>query len=313
MPEKLNHFVESQQLTPSIIDYLFKRADELRPGPHTYLQGKILALLFYEPSTRTRMSFETAMSRMGGTYSSTENAEEFSSAVKGESLEDTIRVVSKYANCVVIRHKEEGSAAIAAELSKVPVINAGDGKGQHPTQALLDIYTINKEIGRLNDFKIAMVGDLKKGRTVRSLAYLLGKFKGIEITFVSPEHLRIGNDIKAYLVRHNISFSEEDDLNKVIPKMDIIYMTRTQKERMSEEERKNHEDYEKKGKVFAITTDNFNLVRNDARILHPLPKVDEINLPIETEEKDPRIAYFRQVENGLYIRMALLDMLINSS
>ena len=310
---ELKHFVESQQLTTSIIDYIFKRADELKPGPHKYLEGKILALLFYEPSTRTRMSFETAMSRMGGTYSSTENAEEFSSAVKGESLEDTIRVVSEYTHCIVIRHKEEGSAAIAAELSKVPVINAGDGRGQHPTQALLDIYTIHKEIGRLNDFKIAMVGDLKNGRTVRSLAYLLGKFQGIDITFVSPEHLRIGNDIKAYLMRHHISFLEEDDLNKVLPKMDVIYMTRTQKERMNEEERENHEEYEKKGKIFSITSDNFNLIRNDARILHPLPKVDEVRLPIEIEEKDPRVAYFRQVENGLYIRMALLEMLINSS
>ncbi len=308
---QLKHFIESQQLTPSLIEYLFHRADELRNGTHTSLKGKTLACLFYEPSTRTRFSFENAMHRMGGHSISTENAREFSSTVKGESLEDTIRVMHHYAHCVVIRHNEEGAAALAAALSNVPVINAGDGRGQHPTQALLDIYTIQKEIGRMHDFKIAMVGDLKNGRTVRSLSYLLGKFERVEIMFVSPKHLRIGNDIKAYLIRHQISYLEEDDLNRVLPNMDVVYMTRAQKERMSDEELRNHAATEKEGKIFTITSDNLHLVRPGARILHPLPKVNEIRLPITVEENDPRIAYFRQADNGIYVRMALLELLMN--
>lgn len=307
----LQHFIESQQLTYHLIDYLFTRADALGSGKHTFLQGKTLACLFYEPSTRTRFSFEQAMHRMGGSSISTENAKEFSSAVKGESLEDTIRVMDDYADCIVIRHNEEGAAALASELSQVPIINGGDGKGQHPTQALLDIYTIRKEIGRLHDFRIAMVGDLKNGRTVRSLAYLLGKFQDVEITFVSPLHSRIGNDIKAYLIRHNISFIEEDNLNKVLPKMDIIYMTRAQKERMNTEELKTQASYEKEGKMFSITLDNLLLINQEARILHPLPKIEEIKLPISVEESDPRVAYFRQAKNAISIRMALLDLLMN--
>lgn len=307
----LQHFVESQQLTLPLIDYLFQKADSLASGNHTRLQGKTLACLFYEPSTRTRFSFEQAMLRMGGSSISTENAGEFSSAVKGESLEDTIRVMHHYADCVVIRHDEEGAAALAATLSNVPIINGGDGKGQHPTQALLDIYTIQKELGRLKDFRIAMVGDLKNGRTVRSLAYLLGKFEGVEITFVSPKHSGIGNDIKAYLIRHNIAFLEEDNLNSVLQKMDIVYMTRAQKERMSAEELQTQARYEKDGKMFSITLNNFPLVRSDARILHPLPKINEIKLPISVENSDPRVAYFRQAKNAINIRMALLDLLMN--
>ena len=299
------HVIESQQFSRKILFKLFKRAEELRENHADILKEKIMTSLFYEPSTRTRLSFESAMLRLGGKVIGTENAKEFSSAVKGESLEDSIRVISKYCDCIIIRHNEEGAAKKASEFSKVPVINAGDGKGQHPTQALLDIYTIYKEFGKIDDLKIAMVGDLLSGRTVRSLCYLLGKFENIEIIFVSPENLKIGNDIKDYLKKHNIKFREENDLNKILPEVNIVYMTRIQKERMS------LEDYEKAKGKFVINKNNLALIKKESRIMHPLPHVEEIDLPINIEENDKRVAYFRQAENGLFIRMALLDLILN--
>ncbi|MEK6855293.1 MAG: aspartate carbamoyltransferase [Nanoarchaeota archaeon] len=305
---KLEHFIESQQLNDELILEFFKKADELRRTSakeiYGLLERKILLSLFYEPSTRTRLSFESAMIRMGGKVLTTENAKEFSSAVKGESLEDSIRVISKYTDCIVIRHQNEGAAKIAASISSVPVINAGDGGGQHPTQALLDIYSIYKEIGRLDNLKIAMIGDLEHGRTVRSLSYILGKYKSIEIIFVSPEDLRMKEDIKDYLGRHNVNFREESDLNKVLPEADVVYMTRIQKERM------NLERYNSARGKYIINSDNFWLIKPSARLMHPLPHTDEIDLSLETEQNDERVAYFRQAENGLYIRMALLNYLL---
>ena len=303
----MEHFIESQQLTPDIIFDIFSRADEFRKDKlhEPVLKGKVLATLFYEPSTRTRLSFETAMLRLGGSVVTTENAKEFSSAVKGETLQDSIRVVSNYADAIVIRHYEEGMAKIAASVSKVPVINAGDGKGQHPTQALLDLYTIYKECGKLDKLKIVIVGDLASGRTARSLCYLLGKFPGNEIIFLSPEHLRMKQDIKEYLSRHGVAYREEKNLDEVLPQVDIVYMTRIQKERITLEEYNNA-----RGK-YVLNMNNFNLLKKNARILHPLPKVDEIVLPIEIEETDSRVAYFRQAQNGLYIRMALLVYLMS--
>ena len=302
----MKHIIESQQFSQETIFQLFKKADELKNLAEPLLKNKIMASLFYEPSTRTRLSFESAMQRLGGTVIGTENAREFSSAIKGESLEDSIRVISKYVDCIVIRHSEEGSAKNAAKISTVPIINAGDGKGQHPTQALLDVYTIYKEFRRIDNLKIAMVGDLSSGRTVRSLCYLLTKFKNIEIIFVSPENLKMQEDIKNYLNKKGTIFREEYDLNKILPEVDIIYMTRIQKERM------NIEDYEKAKGKYVINTENLNLIKKESRIMHPLPHVEEIQLPIEIEEKDLRIAYFRQAENGLYIRMALLVMILNN-
>jgi len=299
-----HHVLESQQFTPEILFDLFKRADELRDNSVYSLDGKILATLFYEPSTRTRLSFESAMLKLGGKVIGTENAGEFSSAVKGESLEDSIRVISAYADCIVMRHKETGAAVKAAHVSDVPIINAGDGKGQHPTQALLDVYTIYREFGRLDNFKIAMVGDLASGRTVRSLCYLLGKFQNNEIIFVSPSNLRMKEDIKEYLLKHNIQFREEDDLIKILPEVDVIYMTRIQKERIS------LEDYEKAKGKYVINSKNLDLIRQNARVMHPLPHVEEIDLPFEVEQQDKRIAYFRQAENGLYARMALLESVL---
>jgi len=277
---ELNHLIESQQLTKEILFKLFERADELRKNGSDCLKGKLLASLFYEPSTRTRLSFESAMLRLGGEVLGTENAREFSSAAKGESLTDSIRVIGKYCDVIILRHSEEGSALTASEVSRVPVINAGDGRGQHPTQALLDVYTIYREFGRINDLKIAMVGDLASGHTVRSLCYLLGKFDDIEVIFVSPENLRMGEDIKEYLKKHNISFREENNLNEVLSEVDVIYMTRIQKERIS------IEDYEKAKGKFVIDQSNFSLIKHDARILHPLPHIEELDLPIDVEKKE---------------------------
>jgi len=300
---KLKNVIEAQQFNKELLFSLFEAANGIRANLslHSHdLNGKILGTLFYEPSTRTRLSFESAMLKLGGNVLSTENAKEFSSAIKGESLQDSIRVISAYADCIVMRHYEDGSAKIASEVSRVPIVNAGDGKGQHPTQALLDLYTIYREFGKIDGLKIALVGDLASGRTVRSLCYLLGKFSNVEIVFVSPENLKMREDIKEYLVRHRVKFREENDLNKVLPEIDVVYMTRIQKERISAE------DYEKaKGKFF-INSENIGLLKEYARILHPLPHVEEINLPIEVENKDSRVAYFKQAENGLYVRMALL-------
>jgi len=301
-----NHLIESQQFSREILFRLFKKADELREGCDECLKGKVLATLFYEPSTRTRFSFESAMLKLGGSVISTENASEFSSVVKGESLADTIRIVGLYSDIIVLRHHEEGAALQASQVSRVPIINAGDGAGQHPTQALLDVYTLYREFGRADNLKIALVGDLASGRTARSLCYLLGKFDGIEVIFVSPENLKMKEDIKDYLISHNVRFREEDDLNKVLTEVDVVYMTRIQKERIS------IEDYEKAKGKYVIDSKNLELVREGSRILHPLPHVEEIDLSVEVEESDKRVAYFRQAENGLFVRMALLMEMLGS-
>jgi aspartate carbamoyltransferase catalytic subunit len=306
MTKRLKHFYESQQLDKDLIFHFFEEADKMSEEDYEddLLKGEILGTLFYESSTRTRWSFESAMHKLGGNVISTENAKEFSSAIKGETIEDTIMVVGKYTDCAVIRHYEEGSVERAAKVSEIPVINAGDGRGQHPSQALLDIYTINSEIGRLENLNVALVGDLANGRTVRSLSYLLAKFPKNKLTFVSPENLRMKEDIKEHLRENKIEFEEKSDLNKVLPEVDVIYMTRIQKERMS------NEDYEKAKGKYIIDESNFSLIRQDARILHPLPRVDEIQLPFHVIRYNPKVAIFNQVENGLYIRMALLKHLI---
>jgi len=301
---KIRHLIESQKLDIETIFNLFQQVDELRDSIKKPLSGKILATLFYEPSTRTRLSFESAMLKLGGDVISTENAKEFSSAIKGESLQDTIRIVSSYADAIVIRHYEEGAAKEAATVSSVSVINGGDGSGQHPTQALLDLYTIWKEIGGIDNLTIAMVGDLKNGRTVRSLCYLLGKFRNVKIIFISPKNLAIKNDIKDYLKRHKVKYEEQADFNKYLPLADVVYMTRIQKERMSDRE------YKKAAGIYRITKENLQLLKESARLLHPLPHVEEIELPLAIEQTDRRVAYFRQAENGLYIRMAVLLYLL---
>lgn len=304
---KLKHVVEAQQFTPELLFSLFREADAIRMQPHAYsedLKGKILATLFYEPSTRTRLSFESAMLHLGGQVISTENAKEFSSAIKGESIEDTVRVMGGYADAIVLRHYEEGAAKQASEASPIPIINAGDGKGQHPTQALLDVYTIYCELRRMHGLKIVIAGDLAAGRTTHSLAYLLGKFFDNTLVFVSPQHLRMKQEILEYLQRHNVPFSESSELKSVLADADVVYLTRLQRERLSVEE------YEQAKGALVLDEHALSLMKPTARVLHPLPHVDEIALPFAVEQSDPRIAYFRQSENGLYIRMALLRWLL---
>jgi aspartate carbamoyltransferase catalytic subunit len=302
---RLRHVVESQQFSRPLLEELLDRADEIKSQPHHFsgrLAGQVMAALFYEPSTRTRLSFEAAMLRLGGDTMGTDNAREFSSAAKGETLEDSIRIVSGYADVIVLRHNEEGAAKRAAAVSSVPVINAGDGPGQHPTQALLDLYTIRDELGHIDGIRIAMVGDLANGRTVRSLAYLLSKFRDIRICFVAPPQVAMRDDIKSHLDEHHVAWVETQDLEAVLPQVDVIYQTRIQKERFSDEAA-----YLALKGVYRIDSSTLSRMKKDAIVMHPLPRVDEIAPEVDA---DPRAAYFRQARNGLYIRMALLDKVL---
>ena len=307
---KLHHIIQAQQFNPEILEELFNQADEMEElikskNRIAILKGKGMASLFYQPSSRTRASFEIAMKKLGGeVIFSTENAREFSSAAKGETLEDTIRIISGYfPDVIVLRHFESGSAARAAEVSQVPIMNAGDGPGQHPTQALLDLYTIKKEIHHIDGISIAMVGDLANGRTVRSLSYLLSKFSDIRIFFVAPEVVRMKEDIKEHLKENHTWFSEETDLKRVASEVDIIYQTRIQRECFGDR----IEDYEKARGIYIIDEEILEIIKKDAIIMHPLPRLDEIKIEVD---KDPRAAYFRQAQNGLFIRMALLKMIL---
>ena len=302
---RLRHIIESQQFSRPLLEELFASADEMKRQPHHFsgrLNGQVMASLFYEPSTRTRLSFEAAMLRLGGRTIGTDNAREFSSAAKGETLEDTIRIVSGYADVIVLRHNEEGAARRAAVASSVPVINAGDGPGQHPTQALLDLYTIRDEIGHIDGLRIAMVGDLANGRTVRSLTYLLSKFRDIRICFVAPAQVAMRDDIKVHLDEHHVPWVETQDLDAVLPQVDVVYQTRIQKERFADQDA-----YLAVKGVYRIDARTLSLMRNEAIVMHPLPRVDEIAPEVDA---DPRAAYFRQARNGLYIRMALLDKVL---
>jgi aspartate carbamoyltransferase catalytic subunit len=302
---RMRHVIESQQFSRTILEDLFARSEEMKREPHHFmgrLAGQVMAALFYEPSTRTRLSFEAAMLRLGGEAMGTDNAREFSSAAKGETLEDTIRIVSGYADVIVLRHNEEGAARRAAAVSSVPVINAGDGPGQHPTQALLDLYTIRDELSRIDGVRVAMVGDLANGRTVRSLAYLLSKFKDIKLWFVAPPQVAMRDDLKSHLDEHHVPWVETQDLESVLPEVDVVYMTRIQKERFSDPE-----TYNAVKGVYRIDKSSLALMRKYAILMHPLPRVDEIATEVDD---DPRAAYFRQARNGLHIRMALLDRLL---
>jgi len=313
---KLHHIIEAQQFNRNFLEKEFfplaKKMERVaKKGGSKALSGKRMITLFYEPSTRTRASFEMAMEMLGGkVVFSTENARQFSSAAKGETLEDTIRILNGYRpNVIVLRYDEEGGAKRAAKVSSVPIINAGDGDGQHPTQALLDIYTIKKELGRIDNISIAMVGDLARGRTARSLSYLLGKFSNIKIYFVAPEVLRIKDDIKAYLRKRKVQFTETNDLREVAPKVDVIYQTRIQSERpkLDVDRIKLVQRYDREGGFYIVNQEVTDKMKRSAIIMHPLPRVNEITLEVD---KDRRAAYFRQAENGLYIRMALLKMIL---
>ena len=299
----MQHILESQQFDRAFLESLFQSATELEGKRDSYLKGKILASLFYEPSTRTRLSFESAMLRLGGSVLGTENAGEFSSAMKGETLEDTIRVIGRYADVIVLRHPQAGASDRAASVSPVPIINAGDGAGQHPTQALLDLYTINRERGSIDGARIACVGDLKNGRAVRSMVYLLAKFDGISFTFVSPPELAMQADIKEYLGRHKIPFTETADLEDAMRSSDVVYQTRLQKERFADKA-----DAERFAGMYTITRALADTMKEGAIIMHPLPRVDEISLDTYSS---PHAAYFKEAYYGLLIRMALLKHLFS--
>ena len=304
----LKHVVEAQQFDRDLLEIVFDVADDMKAsleGDNQYAgerEHSIMASLFYEPSTRTRFSFESAMCRLGGKIITTENAREFSSAAKGETLHDTIRIMSGYADVIVMRHHEAGSAKKAAAAASIPVINAGDGAGQHPTQALLDMYTLKDNFLSIDGLEIAMVGDLRYGRTVRSLTYLLTKYNDIRVHFVSPAVCRMENDIKEFLDRMNVPWDETEDLEKVLSQVNCVYMTRVQKERFQDPE-----DYKAAAGKYILTLEKAQRMKPDAIIMHPLPRVNEI--PPEVDD-DSRAKYFQQARNGLYVRMALLYLLL---
>jgi len=303
----LEHIVAVSQFTRTDLETIFEHADLMRDVPRSEkrLEGRILATLFYEPSTRTRLSFESAMHRLGGSVISTENAREFSSAIKGETVEDTIRIVNGYADAIVIRHYEQGAAARAAAISGVPILNAGDGPGEHPTQALLDLYTMRREIGRIDGLKVALVGDLKHGRTARSLALLMRQTHGAELIFVNPPTAQMGDDVRAALTSSGISHRDEPNLDAILGEVDVVYQTRIQKERFE-----SAADYQLARGAYIIDRSSLSLMKPEAIVLHPLPRVEEISVEVDD---DPRAAYFRQAHNGVHIRMALLDLLLNPS
>jgi aspartate carbamoyltransferase catalytic subunit len=299
---KLEHVLESQQFTVPLLMELFDRTRQMervvaRGGTRDYAQ-KIMASLFYEPSTRTRFSFEAAMYRLGGRVLSTEHAKAFSSEFDSEQLEDTIRIISGYSDVIVVRHTEEGGARRAARVSSVPVINAGDGGGgQHPTQALLDLYTIYRERRTLDGLTIAIVGELDRGRTARSLAYLLSKFERVKIHFVSPPEMQMRQDILDHLDDHDVWYDLVHDVAPIAGAVDVIYQTRIRPERVAD-----------RSILGRYTIDNrlLQLMKPDAMVLHPLPRTVEIDKAVDS---DPRAMYFKQTTNGLYIRMALLTLL----
>lgn len=306
----VKNIVTAKDFDKKIIFSIFDMVEKIKNSPISLnvLNDKVMATLFYEPSTRTRLSFESAMQRLGGRVITTENASEFSSATKGETLEDTIRVVNSFADVIVLRHFTEGASATAAMFSSIPIINAGDGAGEHPTQALLDLYTIFSKfhIQEKDETKskltVAMVGDLKNGRTIHSLSYLLSLYDRFDMLFVSPSALSIPDDIKLTFKKRKIKFTETEDINIALKTADIIYQTRIQKERFVSSTTGENEYLKYFGK-YIIDKKSLSIIKENAIIMHPLPRVNEIAPEVDS---DPRAVYFEQVKNGLYVRMALL-------
>jgi aspartate carbamoyltransferase len=297
-----------KQFTREDLEYIFGVAHEMREmvqrvGSFDLLKGKILANLFYEPSTRTSSSFTSAMERLGGSLIPI-NEVHYSSVAKGESLPDTIRTLECYADVIVLRHPDVGASALAAKYARKPIINAGDGIGEHPTQALLDAFTVYEELGKLDDLTVTLLGDLKYGRTVHSLARLLSLYD-VSINYVSPEILRIPPEIIQEVDQRGIPQSEFLNLEKVMQDTDVLYVTRVQKERFDD-----LDEYQKVKSAFIITKDTLSNAKDQMIIMHPLPRVGEISMEVDD---DPRAAYFRQMEYGLYVRMALLAMVLGKS
>ena len=310
------HILSAEQFTRPQLEDFFISADTLRDKDHGTLEerrelagrhmGRQLISLFYEPSTRTRLSFELAATKLGIGYVSTENAREFSSAAKGETLEDTIRVLGEYnADLLVMRHHETGAAARAAAVAPnhMSVINAGDGKGEHPTQALLDAYTIREHLDRLDNARIVLGGDLRNGRTARSLAKLLAQYPGNEFDFVSTPGFEMGDDIKEFLDEYGARWRETTDVHEAARDADVMYWTRLQRERLEGEGATQEQS-------LIIDQSVLDVMNPKAVIMHPLPRVGEITTDVDS---DPRAQYFSQAGNGLYVRMALLDHLLGNT
>lgn len=317
----IRHVINVRDFSPEDLNSLFQRTTKLKSAYKNrkdwvstqgqLLTGQILVSLFYEPSTRTRLSFESAMNLLGGRVIGTENAREFSSEVKGETLEDSIRIIGAYGDVIILRHYEVGAAARAASVSAVPIVNAGDGDGEHPTQALLDLYTIREALPRRNDLTVTFVGDLKNGRTVHSLAHLFGQTASCElatvshINFIGPESFQIPEAVTGYLKKFGVSFEVHVSLTpEVLATSDIVYMTRPQLERSkSEKDRERAVESLIDGKLYTLTPKLADCLKKSAIIMHPFPRNKEL-----PEELDvlPQARYFEQAGNGLYVRMALL-------
>ncbi|MBC7114589.1 MAG: aspartate carbamoyltransferase catalytic subunit [Archaeoglobi archaeon] len=299
---KNRDILSTRELTREEIDHILKTASKFDENPQEFsdiLRGKILALVFYEPSTRTRMSFETAMKRLGGDVINL-GAIEASSIAKGENLCDTIRIISNYADAIVLRHPKDGASKLAAEVSPVPVINGGDGAGHHPTQTLLDLYTMRKE-GKLGRVKVALVGDLKYGRTVHSLIYALTLYDA-EIILVSPKELAMPHDIVEDIRKAGGKIRETEDLKEVIPEVDVLYMTRIQKERFPDPN-----EYKRVAGIYRLTPELLKDAKEDMIVMHPLPRVDEIDPRVD---ELPNAKYFEQARNGIPVRMAVLSLVM---
>ena len=301
----MENLIDIMQLSTKEIDELVKTGCDIMEHPAEYAHkcdGKILATLFFEPSTRTRLSFESAMLSLGGQVLGFSSAAS-SSASKGESVADTIRVVSAYCDIIGMRHPKEGAPLVATQHSLVPVINAGDGGHNHPTQTLTDLITIHKEKGHFDNLTIGFCGDLKFGRTVHSLVAAMSRYTGVRFVFVSPEELKLPRYVKEqYVKSKNIPYTQSTSLEEVMPDLDILYMTRVQKERFF-----NEEDYLRLKDSYILTPEKLENAKEDLRILHPLPRVNEISVAVDN---DPRACYFKQAQNGRYIRMALIMKLL---
>lgn len=300
----MRHLMNPLDFTTDELEKLFDLANDMEANPLKYAEcchGKKLATCFYEPSTRTRLSFEAAMLNLGGRVLGFSSADS-SSAAKGESVSDTIRVISCYADICAMRHPKEGAPYVAASKSKIPVINAGDGGHQHPTQTLTDLLTIRSMKGRLGYFTIGLCGDLKFGRTVHSLIEALSRYENINFIFISPEELKVPDYVTEMLKAKNISYKEVISLEEVMPELDLLYMTRVQRERFF-----NEEDYIRLKDFYILTKEKMALAKKDMLVLHPLPRVNEISVEIDD---DPRAAYFKQAQYGVYVRMALIYTLL---
>lgn len=302
----MRHLMSPLDFTVEEIDKLLDLASDIEAHPEKYAhacEGKKLATLFYEPSTRTRLSHEAAMLNLGGSVLGFSSAAS-SSATKGETVADTIRMISCFADICAMRHPKEGAALVASEYSSIPVINAGDGGHQHPTQTLTDLMTIRSLKGRLDHMKIGLCGDLKFGRTVHSLIHALVRYPGIEFVLISPEELRLPSYMRQdVLDKNNIAYEEVVRMEDALPELDLLYMTRVQKERFF-----NEEDYVRMKDFYILDAQKMELAKSDMLVLHPLPRVNEIAVEVD---KDPRAAYFKQVQYGVYARMALILTLLN--